>query len=444
MTLPTATLPPPGAVVRPDGRVVGGTSSWAPAAFVLGSLGAVGVAQFSSTAAMAFAAQADPAADGVSLAQVGAWVIGLGLGASLLLRTRFPFQVGLATAIGAVLLPLDSVAALIALPWVIARRSAREAWWCGGLTALGTALALARDRARPPGAVLLAGGDAGSVLSPLGYGVVGVLCLAVAVGAGLARRWHGRARDAIGRQHAQERVSADLRTEMTRQEERELIAREVHDTVAHHLSLVSLSASALEVGGAASDGDVRESARTMRASAHQALEELRDLVALVRDPAALARAGGAPLPSLSLAELPELLDHARDAGADVRATVVIQDGATAPAVLTRAVYRIVQESLTNVLKHAPGAPVQVDLRAAPGAGVRLRVTNPMALSARDPRWAAGPADAGPGGGAGIVGMRERAGLAGGTLTAEPAGTQFVVSATLPWPAPAKARVGAST
>lgn len=106
----------------------------------------------------------------------------------------------------------------------------------------------------------------------------------------------------------------------------------------------------------------------------------------------------------------------------------------APRPLAQAVYRIVQESLTNALKHAPQARIDLDLRAAPGFGVQLCVRNPVP----DDGSVDGSAWTAPGSGAGLVGMRERAAAVGGTvecgLASDDAGRGWRVRAELPWPA----------
>jgi signal transduction histidine kinase len=390
---------------------------------------------FTMTTAIAYASQQADARDaGSGIRLVLPWLVGLVLCGALTVRRRFPVQVAVATAVGALVLPLDSTAALVALTWVIARRPSRTAWLCGALVAAATAAALTRDRLRSPGNVILSIKDQATgevVVFPVwAFVLVGLVVVAIAIGVGLARRWRESARTAVALQREQEQVAdhlrtetTHLRTEVTRQEEREVIAREVHDTVAHQLSLVSLRAAALEVS-TDDDGEVREAAQTMRAAAHQALDEMRQLIAVLRSPD-----GGpsSPAPGLALGDLPAMLDAATQAGARVRSSVFVSDAGQAPPALTRAVYRIVQEALTNALKHAPGSEVVVEVRAEPGPGVRIRVQN--ALSGQDvgPRLGVGGDS-----GSGIIGMHERAALLGGTLVAAAEGGRFVVTAELPW------------
>ncbi len=411
---------------------------------VLGTVGAVLSASVMTTAMFGLATQgAGSSSAGSDSGLVLAWLVGLVVAGSLTLRRRYPVPVCVAAGVVAIALPTDVLAALVALSWVVARQPRRTAWRCGALTAAATAAVLLRDHARDPQNRLFAMTDATTgehvVLTPFGYVALGAAILAVAVGVGLLRRWRQTARDAVDGQQRQVLVTDELRREMTRQEEREVVAREVHDTVAHQLSLVSLRASALEVSAPADDVQVREAARSMRSAAHEALDEMRALIAVLRDPALQPTVGCRAAAAHTLADLPGLVDAARGAGALVNATVFVTDGAGAPASLTRATYRILQECLTNAVKHAPGEPVDVDLRAAPGAGVDIRVRN------RLPAVPVTGGEAGPG--AGIVGMRERVGLLDGTFDARPDGSSFLVTAHLPWPAPAaehRAIVGAAT
>ncbi len=426
---------------------------------VLGTIMAVLVAVSSSLVAVSFAGNAAQAAGQSAVLAVLGTLASLVGAFALVGRARYPVQVCLGTALLALVFPLDAFAPLLALTWVIARRPRVDAMVCGLAAGLATAVSLWRDAARVGDDVIFASTDAAGVrthLEPAGYVVLGVLLVAIAVAAGLARRYAERARTATGAAEQHARAAAELRTELSRQDERELIAREMHDTVAHHLSLVSLRAAALEATAGDPMTDVPAAARSMRDSAHRALEEMRTLVASLRDASTATEPGAAP----ALGDLPRLVDEARAVGADVSATLFVADQDEAPAALTRAVYRIVQESLTNALKHAPGAHVDVDVRARPGAGVEIVVRNPLtgpvaaphpvpvALDASGapcaPRGAGGT-EGGPipGGGAGLRGMAERALALGGTFDAAPADGWFVVRAHVPWQSAPPQRAGAA-
>jgi len=198
-------------------------------------------------------------------------------------------------------------------------------------------------------------------------------------------------------------------------EERRRIARELHDIVAHSVSTMVVQAET----GLATMG---EPARTEAAfaaigtSGRQALGDLRRMLGLLRDPEMETEV--APQPGL--ARLPALIAEARRAGLPVEAQVA-GDIASLPTGVDLAAYRVVQESLTNVLRHAR-TPTEVHVRRAPAA-VEVVVRNPLP---------AAPASAdGAGPGYGLAGMRERVRVYRGTFSAGPAGEEFVVRASLP-------------
>lgn len=220
-----------------------------------------------------------------------------------------------------------------------------------------------------------------------------------------------------------------LREDRAREQERAHIAREMHDVLGHRLSLVALHAGALEYRGPGLTPDeTAAAAGVVRAEAHSALTDLRDVLGVLRDPAATGGdevTGTAP-PQPTLVDLPDLLDQARAGGATVRARVDA-DGAAVPTAVGRHAYRIVQESLTNARRHAPGQPVDVVVETVPGPGVRVVVSNTLAD---------GPAHADASGktaGHGLRGLAERARLVGGSFRAgSDDGRVHVVEAVLPW------------
>ena len=387
-----------------------------------GTVGAVTTGAFSTMVAISFdSGYRSPDGAPAYWLDVVACLVGLTLAGLLVLRRRFPVYLCLAASTAAILLPVDSFAALLTLTWVIASASRRTAWLCGGVVATATGAALWRDASRPPQDMVLATKDhvtgAISYASAAGFWTVAVLCLATAVGVGLVRRWRNVAVAAVADKEAQVATAHQLRDRMSRQEERELIAREVHDTVAHHISLISLQASALEVDRDAGRPQVRAAAQQMRSSAQHAIDEMRGLLTTLR-----TGTQDDPLPGATLEDLAGMLDNLRRHGRWVTSSVYVTDAHTAAPALTRAVFRIVQESVTNALKHAPGQPIEVDVRAGRQAGVTIRVVNPVQP---------GPAAA-PGSGSGILGMRERAERLGGRFDARVEGGWHIVTAYLPW------------
>jgi signal transduction histidine kinase len=198
--------------------------------------------------------------------------------------------------------------------------------------------------------------------------------------------------------------------------ERTRIAREMHDAVGHRVSLMVLQAGAIEM--AADDrAKVEHLASEVQVAGRQALEELRQAVGVLR----AGEDDGAPLsPQPGLDDLERLVKEWRAAGMTVELHRPPDDDAPVDAAVSRAAYRIAQEALTNAGRHAPGAPVTVDVERPEGQVV-IRVVNGRGRAAGH-----------PGGGFGLVGVRERVRTLDGTLRAEPRlDGGFVVEAVLP-------------
>ena len=219
-----------------------------------------------------------------------------------------------------------------------------------------------------------------------------------------------------------ERAEAEreLRGEQARLAERARIAQEMHDVLAHKVSLIALHAGGLEVNPAVGPEKVEGSARLIRETARQAMEDLREVLGVLRSDVSVDGADLAPVPRA--ADLERLVADSRDAGVSVTGEFALPDDV--PVSIGRTVYRVVQESLTNVHKHARGASTEVVVHGARGAGVTVRVTNVRPVAAGSLL---------PGSGAGLVGLRERVELAGGRLTTGPTTDGgWRVEAWLPW------------
>jgi len=225
-----------------------------------------------------------------------------------------------------------------------------------------------------------------------------------------------------------ERAEAEqqLRVTQARAMERTRIAREMHDVLAHRISLLSLHAGALEIHPDAAPAEVAGAAGVIRASAHQALQDLREVIGVLREP---ADDDTPERPQPTLRELSALAEESRGAGVKVSLELEVDDAGQVPQGTGRAAYRIVQEGLTNARKHAPGAAVRVRIGGAAGTGLTIEIRNPAPVGAR-------PTATIPGTGTGLVGLAERATLAGGRLTSG-RGTDggFTLTAWLPWPRP---------
>jgi signal transduction histidine kinase len=257
--------------------------------------------------------------------------------------------------------------------------------------------------------------------------VLGVLITGVVVGWGLFVRVQRELVLSLRERAATLEAEQRLRVEQAREAERLRIAREMHDVLAHRVSLLSLHAGALEFHPDASAEEVAHAAAVIRSSAHAALEELRDVIGVLREGGSAP--GGAPEPPQpTLAEIPALVEESRQAGMRVRCHIDVPADAAPPTALGRAAYRIVQEGLTNARKHAPAAAVEVTITAQPGTALVAEVVSRRAVGVAAPA-----AFALPGAGTGLVGLAERVALAGGELEHGPDGAgDFVLRATLPW------------
>jgi signal transduction histidine kinase len=255
---------------------------------------------------------------------------------------------------------------------------------------------------------------------------LGVACVAAVLATGMLVRSRRQLARSL-RERAQRAESE--RVAQARQHERDRIAREMHDVLAHRLSLLSLHAGALELRADAPADEIARAAGVIRGSAHQALEDLRAVIGVLRaDRAGDDRIEDALGPQPTLVDLPDLVEESRRAGMRVVLDRRVADPATVPAAVGRSAYRIVQEGLTNVRKHAHGAEASVVVRGDPGDGLTVEIRNQW------PRDADG-AIAIPGAGRGLIGLAERAVLTGGRLEhgRTPDG-DFRLWAWLPWPA----------
>ncbi|MBB5936088.1 sensor histidine kinase [Streptomyces zagrosensis] len=331
-------------------------------------------------------------------------------------------------------------------------------------------------------------------LGYLGSVLAGALLYATAIGWGMFVRSRRQLVDSLRDRAHRAEAEAALRAERAQRLTRERIAREMHDVLAHRLSLLSVHAGALEYRPGAPPDDIAQAAGVIRDSAHQALEDLREVIGVLRapigQPAAPAgstvrdgaggaetvrdRAGGAEAvrdgpsgaeatggaepahgaggaggvtfagavpsrPQPTLADLPRLVAESRQAA--MRVTLRDETGqhGEVPAATGRTAYRIVQEGLTNTRKHAPDAEVTVRVTGTPERGLTVEVRDWAAALVQGAPVRSGKAEGAarkviPGSGQGLIGLTERASLAGGYL--ESGATQdggFLLRAWLPWP-----------
>ena len=334
-----------------------------------------------------------------------------GFGTVLLLRRRLPVPVLLLSALGTFAYYTAGLPTIgIALPVVGALFSAAEqgrARWAIGTGAVVLAVSVlfrVRDDPQPLGTIL--GTDAMTNL--------GLLATAVALGVAVrSLREQAAQQEEIARLH-EERTRAEA--ELRLRAERERISRELHDTVGHSLAVISLHAGVAADALGQEEAPAAQAVGEVRAQAGRSLQELRAMVRLLREEDGAASAGRLVG---SLADVPVLLAPARAAGLAVDAQVDVPAGALSPAV-DAAAHRIVQEAVTNALRHAGAGELAVSARLEAGS-LRLEIAD-------DGRGAADLAH----GGVGLEGMRERVRLLGGSLEVRTApGEGFALRAELP-------------
>jgi signal transduction histidine kinase len=251
-----------------------------------------------------------------------------------------------------------------------------------------------------------------------------VLAAGVVVAVGL---YLGARRDLIASLHDRaERAEREqaLQISTARAGERTRIAREMHDVLAHRMSLVAVHAGALAYRTDLSAAETRETAAIIQANSQRALADLREILGLLRDTErGIDVTHHRPQPTLG--DLDSLLDDERAAGAHVTLRSDLEDLDALPESIGRSAFRIVQEGLTNARKHAPHALVTVELTGHPGNGLDLSVRNPVRVG--------GELNGKDGAGFGLIGLAERAAASHGRLEhgLTPNG-DFVLRAWLPW------------
>ncbi len=387
------------------------------------------VAGFFSVVSMAFspaawAMQQDNSDLGVVVTMLAFVVIVIAIVASFW-RHRIPFLFTISAALLSVVLPIGNTIPFLALAGLFGRRRGPAVWWTTGLVAITSIWVVVADAlAQPRGASLQK-----ATFSPVGHNpaetapasipitiIFAVLGFGVALGAGILLR---SLRDAASARTvaSEERATSDrLGDEVARRQERERIAREVHDAMGHRLSLLNLHAGALEANS--TDPRVAQSAHLVRTSATAAMDDLRSLLAVLRDPMAFENA------NVPLSKLPEVVRESFGAGQPLSSSIYIADPERADPALSRGVYRIVQELLTNARRHAPKEQLFLTVEGSPGRGIVIDARN---------RYAGGRASE-AGGSRGLTGITERAELLGGQMTygLDDGGRTFRVHVELPW------------
>lgn len=424
-------------------------------------------AGFMCLAQTAFAAQRFGQDSAVYVWMVFCMLVAFAIGFLLLARSRYPRATFVAACVVVLVFPYDPILALMALTALLARRNDMKttvrAIVAGGFVTLA---AQVRDALRPPEAsiwhMVFAKPDTGSqygtdlvmladertiVITAI---VAALLELAIATLAGLHIRSRALASLATAKADAADAADAQvaqLKTTIDSQQLADAIAAEAHDTLAHSLSLLALNASALQAESkrlvaeaesmdahqlAEQTGRIAEKTEEIRKQAAGALDEAHSVIDMLRHPEQ-AREQLAPSDETSLTResLDALLGDARAAGMRLNTWIDIQQLGQLNRETGKIAYRVLQEGLTNASRHAPGAPVSLELTANPTAGVHAHVSNPT-IPANGTHLDTNAKDMSRTG-AGLPGLAERVRQSGGTCRFgfDPQHT-FHMDVQLPW------------
>ncbi|MET9486579.1 sensor histidine kinase [Nocardia sp. NPDC006630] len=333
----------------------------------------------------------------------------------VLFRRRYPVAVAAITTAASAVSTTASGAGLLAMCSLATRRRYAETLAVGvGFVLAGVAISVLY-----PTLDVQTDGP-GQYWFTAGFMIVSVLAIVAigfAVGARREELWSLQQRTEIAEREQVARAAE------ARILERHRIAREMHDVLAHRISLVAMQAGALSYRPDLSAEQVGAIAKSIADNSRQALEELRDVLGVLRADELNATDPPEP-PQPSLAALPTLVADARISGLNV--TLTDSTAGEPPTKSARTAYRIVQEGLTNVGKHAPGATVWVGIEGAEGQELTVTVLDSGSTGSAAPA---------PVSGYGLLGLTERAELLGGTISfgQQPEGG-FRLRAILPWPA----------
>lgn len=337
-------------------------------------------------------------------ADMAAGVLSLGL---MFFRRRFAVAVAVVTAIGSAVSATAAGPATLALMSLATRRRWREIIPVSILSVAAGFVLAALDPTVT---------DGWEFTLPLVMAII-----AVTIGWGLFIGSRRELLAALRERAIDAETQQMLRVSQAQSAERARIAREMHDVLAHRISMVAMHAGALAFRSDLPADDVRRTSSLIQENAHQALVDLRVVLGILRDDSPDV---GPELPQPSVADLRALVAEARSTGMNLEYECAISPD-TLSDLSGRTAYRIVQEGLTNARKHAPDTAVAVRLEGEPTTGLRVIVSNPLRIGSHT--------HASPRSGLGLIGLAERVELAGGQLRHELGeDNEFILEAWLPW------------
>lgn len=343
--------------------------------------------------------------------------------AALLWRRRAPVQIATALGIIEIVLPIGPVMGF-ALPQALRVGSAGERRKLVLLYLVGALVGVWHDLADTSGQTSVlctllkpAGGNPRPVSeNTAGIIVIVALTIAVPIVAGFLFASRDQVRTARAGEARQQRRSGVLADELSRKDERELLAREIHDVLGHRLSLMAVHAGALRAM-AADQPALVESANQVQSAAQESIDDLRSLISMMREP------GAAIAKHTSFADLQQVIDDALDAGQRCGVTVRINEQTPIAAEIVHTVYRAVQELLTNARKHANDTYLRLSVVGNEAEGITITASNPLLSAALS------------GEGTGLRAMRTRVDALDGEMRVQRSDGHFTVTITLPWARP---------
>ena len=342
----------------------------------------------------------------------------------LLRRHRQPFTVTLVTAAISLVLPIGNTVPLIALACLLGRRRGAASWWATAAVAVTTTIVGVVDATRSPKAastiksLLSPANTPGTADLTVSWPTVAAFIVAgliISISSGLWRRTQRAATSLTRERDVARATNAKLGDELSRREERERIAQEIHDQLGHRLSLLSLQSGALETQ-LRGNPDAAKAAHEVQAGTAAAVKDLHSLLSVLTESHVTP-----DLPPLS--NLAEVIDASFGAGQPLNSSVFIEDANRVDPAVSRAVYRIIQELLTNAAKHAPGQTTTLRVRGNPQNGISIYATNGYIGG-----WAGGPSAHSRG----LRGITERVELLEGSLHYGLDDNLFHVHVDIPW------------
>jgi signal transduction histidine kinase len=355
-------------------------------------------------------------------------LLNLGAAAALVWRHERPWLVLALAVAGPLFFSTDATAALIVL-YAIAKTERGERLAAAAIAvflACGASLTYDAHRTRDNSVLTIASTKPEKGAPKPEWDIalwipwfVAAVLVAIVVGSAMLKHTRSELAQAeYSRDVATEQTSV-MRDEVIRTEERTRIARDMHDTLAASLSRISLFAGALQVNGADNPEKVANTASMIRSTAHDALDDLKHIVGVLRGS---ANAGARPSGHQGIDSVAELVQSARAAGLHATLFTDLRPGDVG-TVSGHVTYRVVQESLTNAQKYASDQTIRISISGAAEIGIRIDIRNTLSSQ---------PPSVPPGSGAGLRGLSEQTRDVGGTFNAGVLGTEFVVDCWLPW------------